>query len=101
MTWPRSSSYLMAIARQVAEAPGLPEEAAEELTLAELLSDGLYADGDWVETKDQDPQGEARLIQLADVGDGVFRNRSARFLTLVKAKELGCTFLEPGDVLVA
>src|SRR2546421_9201051 len=72
-----------------------------EETLAELLSDGLFIDGDWVESKDQDPDGEVRLIQLADIGDGVFRDRSSRFLTRDKAKELGCTFLKPGDILVA
>lgn len=72
-----------------------------EVTLADLLGDGVFTDGDWVESKDQDPDGDVRLIQLADVGEGVFRNRSSRFLTLAKAKELRCTFLEPGDVLVA
>ena len=70
-------------------------------TLAALLDDGLFNDGDWIESKDQDPNGEVRLIQLADVGDGVFRDRSSRFLTMEKAEELGCTFLQPGDVLVA
>jgi type I restriction enzyme S subunit len=72
-----------------------------QMSLAELLDDGLFVDGDWVESKDQDPAGEVRLIQLADVGDGGFRDRSSRFLALSKAKELRCTFLEPGDVLVA
>jgi type I restriction enzyme S subunit len=62
---------------------------------------GLFADGDWVETKDQDPNGDVRLIQLADIGDGVFRNRSNRFLTRSRANELRCTFLRAGDVLVA
>src|SRR5258706_213073 len=81
----------------VARAP----KASEEQTLAALLRDGLFIDGDWVESKDQDPNGEVRLIQLADVGDGVFRTRSARFLTMEKARELRCTFLEPGDILVA
>jgi type I restriction enzyme, S subunit len=71
------------------------------LSLADLLEDGLFTDGDWVESKDQDPAGDVRLIQLADVGDGVFRNKSARFLTSAKARELGCTFLQPGDILVA
>jgi type I restriction enzyme S subunit len=47
-------------------------------TLAGLISDGLFVDGDWVETKDQDPNGEVRLIQLADIGDGTFRDRSSR-----------------------
>jgi type I restriction enzyme M protein len=75
--------------------------AAQEQTLSALLDDGLFVDGDWIETKDQDPSGEVRLIQLADIGDGVFRDRSARFLTMQKALELRCTFLEPGDVLIA
>ncbi len=64
-------------------------------TLPELISkDGLFKDGDWVESKDQDPNGNVRLIQLADIGDGVFKNKSARFLTKSKANELKCTFLE-------
>jgi type I restriction enzyme, S subunit len=71
------------------------------MTLSDLLKDGLFLDGDWVETKDQDPTGDVRLIQLADVGDGIFRNRSRRFLTSKRARELGCTFLEEGDVLIA
>ena len=70
-------------------------------TLGELLSGEAFVDGDWVESKDQDPNGDVRLIQLADVGDGIYRNRSERFLTNAKAAELRCTFLQPGDVLVA
>jgi type I restriction enzyme S subunit len=64
-------------------------------------SGGVFSDGDWVESKDQDPDGEVRLIQLADVGDGRYRDRSSRFLTLSKARDLGCTFLQTGDVLIA
>jgi type I restriction enzyme, S subunit len=75
--------------------------SSAQFALSELLSDGVFVDGDWVESKDQDPHGDVRLIQLADIGDGVFRNRSSRFLTHRKAKELRCTFLEPGDILVA
>jgi len=70
-------------------------------TLGELVSDGVFVDGDWVESKDQDPEGDVRLIQLADVGDGFFVDKSARFLTSAKARELKCTFLEAGDILVA
>ncbi len=62
---------------------------------------GVFVDGDWVESKDQDPNGDVRLIQLADVGDGVYRNKSDRFMTKAKADELGCTFLKDGDVLIA
>jgi type I restriction enzyme S subunit len=42
-----------------------------------------------------------RLTQLADVGDGVFRDRSSRYLREDQAAALNCTFLERGDVLVA
>lgn len=58
-------------------------------------------DGDWVESKDQDPHGEVRLIQLADVGDGRFVDKSNRFLTRNKAEDLNCTFLAPRDVLIS
>jgi type I restriction enzyme S subunit len=72
------------------------------VTLEDIVcGDGVFVDGDWVESKDQDPAGDVRLIQLADVGDGEYRNRSERFLTSEKARELGCTLLEPGDLLVA
>jgi type I restriction enzyme S subunit len=71
-------------------------------TVGELISvDGIFIDGDWVESKDQDPRGDVRLIQLADVGDGFYRNKSNRYLTHEKAIELNCTFLKPGDILVA
>jgi type I restriction enzyme S subunit len=71
-------------------------------TIPDLVTvDGVFVDGDWVESKDQDPEGDVRLIQLADVGDGVYLDRSNRFLTSNKARELRCTFLEPGDALIA
>ena len=74
----------------------------EQGVIGDLVgSEGEFTDGDWVESKDQDPYGEVRLIQLADVGDGRFLNKSARFLTGAKAKALNCTFLRAGDVLVA
>jgi type I restriction enzyme S subunit len=71
-------------------------------TIADLTGlDGLMTDGDWIESQDQDPNGEVRLIQLADIGDGVFLNKSSRFLTERKARELQCTFLKKGDLLIA
>lgn len=80
---------------------GLPQDW-RWTTIPELVGEaGLFADGDWIESKDQDEDGDVRLIQLADIGDGVFRDRSSRFLTSAKAQELGCTYLEPGDVLIA
>jgi type I restriction enzyme S subunit len=71
-------------------------------TIPDLVSDdGVFIDGDWVESKDQDPNGNVRLIQLADVGDGVYRDKSDRFMTKAKADALRCTFLKDGDVLIA
>ena len=70
-------------------------------SLREVAADGVFADGDWVESKDQDPNGGVRLIQLADIGVARFLDKSSRFLTESKAAELGCTFLERGDVLVS
>ena len=71
-------------------------------TLNELIStDGLFSDGDWVESKDQDPQGATRLLQLADIGDGVFLNKSNRFINDEKFVSLKCTELHANDVLIA
>ena len=64
-------------------------------------SDGLFKDGDWIEKKDQDPEGEVRLIQLADIGDNRFLDKSSRFLTKKRAIELNCTFLRKGDILIS
>jgi type I restriction enzyme S subunit len=64
-------------------------------------ADGLFTDGDWVESKDQDPHGGIRLLQLADIGDGRFIDKSDRYINDIKFVELRCTELNPGDVLVA
>lgn len=73
----------------------------DEDLAAALKSAELFVDGDWVESKDQDPEGDVRLVQLADIGDGRYLDKSARFLTSQKARDLRCTLLCPGDVLVA
>jgi type I restriction enzyme, S subunit len=70
--------------------------------LADLAGqNGLFVDGDWVESKDQDPNGDTRLVQLADVGDGEWLDKSARFMTAEKAVTLRCTPLKEGDLLIA
>jgi type I restriction enzyme S subunit len=73
-----------------------------KVTLEDVVGPGgLFTDGDWIETKDQDPAGNVRLVQLADVGDGKFVDKSSRFMSVEKAVELRCTFLEAGDILIA
>ncbi|EAS19382.1 putative type I site-speicific deoxyribonuclease specificity subunit [Flavobacteria bacterium BBFL7] len=73
-----------------------------ETNISSLVDDtGLFKDGDWVESKDQDPNGNVRLIQLADIGLGNFRDKSQRFLNQETAERLNCNFLEQNDILVA
>lgn len=72
-----------------------------ETTLGEICTDGLFTDGDWVESKDQDPEGDYRLLQLADIGDGTFLNKSDRWMNREQFNRLGCTKLEVNDVLIA
>ncbi|EHO12577.1 restriction endonuclease subunit S [Myroides odoratimimus] len=66
-----------------------------------LVDDKLFTDGDWIESKDQDEDGDVRLIQLADIGLNEFKNKSNRKLYYNKAIELRCFFLEKNDVLIA
>lgn len=74
----------------------------KETTIGQLThSDSLFCDGDWVESKDQDPLGTNRLIQLADIGDGYFINKSSRYLNDEQFSRLKCTAIIKGDILVA
>ena len=77
--------------------PGWTVASVEELSGV----GGLATDGDWIESKDQDPAGGVRLIQLADIGDGEFRDRSSRFVTEQTVERLRCTYLQAGDLLIA
>jgi len=79
----------------------LPEGWAITNLINIISKNGLISDGDWVESKDQDVNGEIRLIQLADIGDGVFKDKSNRFMNAEKAELLRCTFLKKNDVLIA
>ena len=81
----------------------LPNQTRETRTLEDIAqaSSGFIGDGDWIESKDQDPDGDVRLIQLADIGDGRFKNASDRWLSFETAERLNCTYLERGDILVA
>ena len=52
-----------------------------------MLLDGFYLSRGWaLIAKDQDQNGDVRLIQLADVGDGVYRDKSDRFMTKAKTE---------------
>lgn len=73
-----------------------------EVVLADLVSkEGVFSDGDWVESKDQDPSGDVRLIQLADIGEMRFLDKSDRFMTLKRANEMKCLYLKKNDLLIS
>ena len=61
---------------------------------------GMFKDGDWIEKKDQNDKGNVRLIQLADIGAGYFKDKSDKRITETKAIELNCTYLKKGDILI-
>lgn len=62
---------------------------------------GSLNDGDWVESKDQNPDGSIRLVQLADIADGHYRQRSDRWIDESAARRLDVHFLQPNDLLIA
>jgi type I restriction enzyme S subunit len=62
----------------------------------------VFADGDWIESKDQSPDG-IRLIQTGNVGEGVFKDRGekARYVSEKTFKRLRCTEIFEGDCLIS
>jgi len=69
-------------------------------TLAEICE--VFADGDWIESKDQAQKG-IRLIQTGNVGEGVFKDRGekARYISVETFKRLQCTEIFEGDCLIS
>lgn len=62
----------------------------------------VFADGDWIESKDQSPDG-IRLIQTGNIGEGEFKDRGekARYISEATFKRLRCTEIFEGDCLVS
>jgi type I restriction enzyme, S subunit len=88
------------IVKMAIEGNLLPVSAWHKGCLDDLVTDSV-ADGDWIESKDQDPNGDVRLIQLADIGAFTFRDRSNRFVNRQTFLKLKCKLLKSGDVLIA
>jgi type I restriction enzyme S subunit len=72
----------------------------ETKTLGQVCE--VFADGDWVESKDQSSEG-IRLIQTGNIGEGIFKDRSekARYISEATSKRLRCTEIVEGDCLVS
>jgi len=65
-----------------------------------LVDIGPLVDGDWILNSDYVSSG-VRLLQVGDVGTGKFVGKSSRFITSQRARELNCTLLRPGDILIS
>lgn len=68
--------------------------------LADLCK--IFADGDWIESKDQSLNG-IRLIQTGNVGEGYFKDRGekARYISLATFQRLRCTEIFESDCLIS
>ena len=62
----------------------------------------VFADGDWIESKDQSEDG-IRLIQTGNVGNAVYidKGERARFISEDTFNRLNCTEVKPLDILVS
>jgi type I restriction enzyme S subunit len=62
----------------------------------------VFADGDWVESKDQSPTG-IRLVQTGNVGKGVFKDRceKSRYISQETFDRLRCMEIFEGDCLIS
>lgn len=65
------------------------------------IGTGSICDGDWILSADLKTGKEVRLIQLADIGEGRFLNKSKKFISKERSDKLGCTLLVDGDILVS
>ena len=62
----------------------------------------VFADGDWIESKDQADDG-IRLIQTGNVGNGVYLDKGerARYIDEETFARLNCTEVLPNDILIS
>lgn len=63
-------------------------------------SNSLFIDGDWVESKDLSDSG-IRYLTTGNVGEGVYKEQGSGYISDEKFKELNCTEVLPGDVLIS
>ena len=62
----------------------------------------LFADGDWIESKDQALDG-IRLIQTGNVGFGVYidKTQNAKYISETTFHRLNCLEINDGDILIS
>lgn len=60
-----------------------------------------FFDGDWILSENMNPDGEVRLLQLSDIGIGVFLDKSNKHISKETFDELGCSALHEGDIMIS
>ena len=62
----------------------------------------VFADGDWIESKDQSDEG-IRLIQTGNIGNAQYLDKGerARFITEDTFERLNCTEVKANDILIS
>lgn len=63
--------------------------------------DNGFFDGDWILSENMDPTGNIRLLQLSDIGIGEFLDKSNKHINEKSFKELECSELNEGDIMIS
>ena len=65
-----------------------------------LEKESLFLDGDWIESKDISGD-EIRYITTGNVGEGIYKEQGAGFISIEKFSQLNCTEVFSGDILIS
>jgi type I restriction enzyme S subunit len=60
----------------------------------------LFLDGDWIESKDLSDEG-IRYITTGNIGEGIYKEQGAGYITEDKFETLNCTEVFEGDILIS
>lgn len=97
MSFPRYPKYKASGVEWLGDVPA----HWEVMPLRRLAKDerGSFIDGDWIEAPFITDDG-VRLLQTGNVGIGAFKEQGFRYVSPTTFRDLGCTPVDPGDVLI-
>ena len=65
-----------------------------------IKDNSLFLDGDWIESKDISNEG-IRYITTGNVGEGIYKEQGAGFISEATFNKLSCTEVYEGDLLLS
>lgn len=97
MSFPRYPKYKPSGVEWLGDVP----EHWEASPLRSLARPGTnsFTDGDWIEAPFITDEG-VRLLQTGNIGVGNFKEQGFRFISEQSFDDLGCSEVDPGDVLI-